>query len=98
MDKLKEKLGAVRKESSRFEKWIAAIEGFVDAGDAVRRRKTANRIYKDLIADRISSERAALELQNLNKRQKGGWLLERVLRTKSRLWRGIRMLIGRVGK
>ena len=98
MDRLKEKLGAVRKESSRFEKWIAALEGFVDAGDAVRRRKTANRIYKDLIADRISAERAALELQNLNKRQKGGWLLEHVLRTKSRLWRAIRMIIGRTGK
>lgn len=53
---------------------IDSIEAFLDAGDAVRRRKTANRIYKDLVAERISHDRAALELKLLNKRQSGGWL------------------------
>ena len=49
------------------------IEAFMDAGDAVKRRKLANQIYQDLIDQRISHQRAALELQQLNKRQKGGW-------------------------
>lgn len=53
--------------------WIVgALEAFLDAGDAVKRRKTANRIYKDLVDERISHQRAALELQVLNNRQKGG--------------------------
>ncbi len=52
----------------------AVIEAFLDAGDAVKRRKTAQQIYKDLIDERISHERAAIELKKLNKRQKGGWL------------------------
>jgi poly-gamma-glutamate synthase PgsB/CapB len=60
---------------------ITMVEEFLDAGDGVRRRKTANRIYKDMAAERISTERAALELKRLNKRQKGGWLKE-VLRVK----------------
>jgi len=50
------------------------IESFLDAGDAVKRRKRADKIYKDLVHERISHECAAGELQKLNKRQKGGWL------------------------
>ncbi|WP_284123876.1 hypothetical protein [Parerythrobacter aestuarii] len=49
-------------------------EAFIDAGDAVRRRKAADRIYKALIAEQISSQRAATELKKLTSRQKGGWL------------------------
>ena len=62
---------------------LAQVEAFLDAGDAVKRRKRANLIYRELAAERISHERAALELQALNKRQKGGWLqkkLESLLR------------------
>jgi hypothetical protein len=51
-----------------------SLEAFLDAGDAVKRRKKADQIYKDLVSERISHERAALELQKINKRQKGGWL------------------------
>ena len=58
------------------ERIIDAIEAFLDAGDAVRRRKQADRIYDDLVARRISEARAALELQALTRRQKGGWLTE----------------------
>ncbi len=62
--------------------WLAkvcgALEAFLDAGDAVRRRKQSNRIYRDLVAERISYGRAILEVQALNGRQKGGWLLKRV--------------------
>jgi hypothetical protein len=53
---------------------LAHVEAFLDTGDAVRRRKQANQINRDLAAERISHERAALELQALAKRQKGGWL------------------------
>jgi len=63
-------------------KLINFIESMIDAGDAVRRRKRANRIYKDLTEERISGERAAKELKILNRRQKGGWLwsgLQRLL-------------------
>jgi hypothetical protein len=34
----------------------------VDAGDAVRRRRMADRIYEDLIAERIGIARAILDL------------------------------------
>jgi poly-gamma-glutamate synthase PgsB/CapB len=83
MEELHQKLGAVRKEAGWLEKLIAALEGFLDAGDAVRRRKLANQIYRDLVVERISTDRAVLELQNLNKRQKGGWLLQKVLSARS---------------
>lgn len=56
------------------ERIIDAIEAFLDAGDAVRRRKMSDRIYEDLATRRISESRAALELQALTRRQKGGWL------------------------
>ncbi len=59
-----------------LERFIDGIEAFIDAGDAVSRRKTANRIYRDLVAERISHERAANELRKLTQRQKGGWLLD----------------------
>jgi poly-gamma-glutamate synthase PgsB/CapB len=57
---------------------LVHVEAFLDAGDAVKRRKKANQIYRDLGAERISHERAALELQALTKRQKGGWLQHRL--------------------
>ena len=62
-----------RLRSGWIQKLTEYIEAFLDAGDAVKRRKQANLIYKDLIHQRISHERAAAELQLLNKRQKGGW-------------------------
>ena len=59
---------------SIISKVLDFIEAFLDAGDAVKRRKRANAIYQDLADQRISHDRAANELQTLNKRQKGGWL------------------------
>ncbi|VAW78299.1 hypothetical protein MNBD_GAMMA14-1699 [hydrothermal vent metagenome] len=64
--------------TSRIQVIIHAIESFLDAGDAVKRRKRANLIYRDLANERISHARAVIELQKLNKRQKGGWLLNRL--------------------
>jgi poly-gamma-glutamate synthase PgsB/CapB len=79
MAKLGEKLSTVQRKASRLEKLVSAVEAFFDAGDAVRRRKMANRIYRDLVDERVSGERAALLLQALNKRQKGGWLGEKLM-------------------
>lgn len=65
----------------RFGEWILnGVEAFLDAGDAIKRRKVANRIYRDLADERISHPRAAMELQVLNTRQKGGWLVSRLKR------------------
>ncbi|MEQ1494356.1 MAG: hypothetical protein ABL912_01160 [Novosphingobium sp.] len=50
------------------------IESFLDSTDAVRRRRAADKIYRELIAEQISSQRAAYELKKLTARQKGGWL------------------------
>jgi len=58
----------------RLRRFANLVEGFLDAGDAIHRRRHANRIYKDLIAQRISQSRAAEELLKLTQRQKGGWL------------------------
>jgi hypothetical protein len=83
MKELSVKLKAVRKKAGRFERAVAIAESVFDAGDAVRRRKLANRIYRDLVDERISYERAIIELQGLNKRQKGGWLLEKITSAQS---------------
>jgi poly-gamma-glutamate synthase PgsB/CapB len=71
-------LSRVRETGGLRAKLIAGIEAMLDAGDAVRRRKKADRIYEDLIAERIGIARAILELQGLTKRQKGGWLAEQL--------------------
>lgn len=60
-------------------KWVDWLEAFLDAGDAVRRRKKADRIYRELAAERISSDRAVAELKALTSRQKGGWLRKDLL-------------------
>ncbi len=59
------------------DKILETIESFLDAGDAVKRRKRANFIYKDLINYHISHKKAAIELQAITKRQKGGWFVKR---------------------
>ncbi|SFR50464.1 poly-gamma-glutamate synthase PgsB/CapB [Marinobacter daqiaonensis] len=56
---------------------VTWVEQFLDVGDAVRRRRKADRIYRDMVTRRISTARAADELQYLTKRQKGGWLVNR---------------------
>ncbi|GAA4354853.1 hypothetical protein [Kangiella marina] len=67
------------KKKSIFEGQVASfLEKILDLGDAVRRRKNANSIYKDLANNRISVNRAISELKRLNKRQKGGWLTNKL--------------------
>jgi hypothetical protein len=70
--------GSGESTSSLFDKLLETIESFLDAGDAVKRRKRANLIYKDLVNHHISHKRAAIELQAITKRQKGGWFVQRV--------------------
>jgi poly-gamma-glutamate synthase PgsB/CapB len=60
------------------QRFVKLIEQFADVTDAVRRRKKADQIYRDLAHERISGERAILELRALNKRQEGGWLSSRL--------------------
>ncbi len=82
---VREKMNASR-SGSQTDKIAEFLEGFLDPGDAVRRRKKADKIYRDMVAERISHERAARELKELNSRQKGGWLLDDIARMKKRLW------------
>lgn len=56
------------------EKAFLVLEKLLEAGDAKWRRKAAEAILRDLVDQRISHERAAAELRDLMKRQKGGWL------------------------
>ena len=57
---------------------LSGSEAVLDAGDAVRRRRHADRVYRDLISASISEDRAIAEIKDLNKRQKGGWLRQRL--------------------
>ena len=50
-----------------------------------QRRKTADRIYRDLASERISRHRASIELQSLIQRQKGGWLSVQLKRLKQNM-------------
>ncbi len=72
-----QRLSSENSQEGNANSWIArlshGIEAFLDAGDAVKRRKKADQIYQDLVDERISHDRAVVELQILNKRQKGGW-------------------------
>lgn len=77
MHKVHDSLSAVSQNTGgRWDKAIEMLEKFLDSGDAIKRRKKANLIYRDMISERISHERAVLELQYLTKRQKGGWLFK----------------------
>lgn len=77
----------LQRSTGWLEQFIGAIEGFFDAGDAVKRRQLADQIYADLVSQRISHARAAIELQALNKRQKGGWLYADLQRRLHGWWR-----------
>jgi poly-gamma-glutamate synthase PgsB/CapB len=73
-----ESVKSERRSDKKQSRWVPALlghlESFLDAGDAIKRRREANRIYRDLMAERVSSRAAVAMLQALTKRQKGGWL------------------------
>ena len=84
LEKARAQMTVVRNQN-KISKLIEFLEAFLDAGDAVKRRKKANQIYKDLATERISRDRAVLELQALNNRQKGGWLVAGFQKTLTRM-------------
>ena len=53
---------------------LKVAESFLEAGEAVKRKKLATQIYQDIASFRISIERATTLLHALNKSQKAGWL------------------------
>ncbi|MFC3033379.1 poly-gamma-glutamate synthase PgsB [Pseudoalteromonas fenneropenaei] len=62
-------------ESHAVLRFVAqVIESFLDAGAAVKRKKTALQIYQDIAAKRITVEKAVSLLRDLNRSQKPGWL------------------------
>jgi len=77
-----------RRSDKRQNPWVTVLlrllEGLLDAGDAIKRRREADRIYRDLVAERVSSRAAVAMLQALTKRQKGGWLEKSFARKGSR--------------
>ena len=85
MKKVDDQIHKVEKKQGFMKGVIDWFEGFLDIGDAVRRKKIANLIYKDLVHERISHERAASELFKLHKKQKGGWLFDRIVSVQNRL-------------
>jgi poly-gamma-glutamate synthase PgsB/CapB len=78
---LQKTTGSEQQTAGKLERIFNGLEAVLDAGAAVKRRKRANQIYKDLTSQRISHERAALELKDINRSQKGGWLKRRFLAT-----------------
>jgi poly-gamma-glutamate synthase PgsB/CapB len=66
---------------AEWNKWLLdTSEEFLDVNDSLRRRDTADAIYRDLTTGRISRQRAVAELRKINKRQKGGWLTSWIAR------------------
>jgi gamma-polyglutamate synthase len=57
---------------------VAMLEALLEPWDSIRRRRRAERIYRDLARERISRPRAAYELKRITLRQKGGWLFSEV--------------------
>jgi len=53
---------------------LGRVEAVLDPLDSIRRRRRAGRVMRDLVAQRISHARAAVEMRALYDRQKGGWL------------------------
>lgn len=58
-------------KNSFFNTLITVKEAFLDAGDAIRRRKKANVIIADLVHKQISQDIAARELLKLTQKQRG---------------------------
>jgi len=74
MRRVRQELQGSKRKSSKLDRVYRFLEQILDSSDAVRRRKSANQIYTDLAAERISTDLAVLELRKLTQRQKGGWL------------------------
>ncbi|MBE0369142.1 poly-gamma-glutamate synthase PgsB [Pseudoalteromonas aurantia] len=65
---------STRKRSKLTMFLLQVIESFLDAGAAVKRKKTAQQVYIDIAEQRITMEKAITVLAQLNRSQKPGWL------------------------
>jgi gamma-polyglutamate synthase len=76
LEKIQENLQekSARKGSIFITAIFEFIESLIDGYDAIKRQRTAKKVYKDLIQKRISLQHASVVLKALNRRQKGGWL------------------------
>ena len=64
-----------RKQKSAIKRFATqVVESFLEAGAAVKRKKIATRVYKDIANNRITLEKAIEVLGKLNRNQKPGWL------------------------
>ena len=81
---IQEKIAAAKTDSSQDDEQLPkskfrgffnqVIESFLDAGAAVKRKKTAQQVYQDIADQRITIEKAISVLATLNRSQKPGWL------------------------
>lgn len=81
LDRQLQRLQRPTGQAVRAPVWLAIVdfmESFLDAGSSVGRRRVATQVYEDLAAERISAERASLELMQLNRAQGQGWLRRRL--------------------
>lgn len=78
LEAIEKTLGGEQAKSKGWSNVLTALEAFLDAGDAVKRRKVADEIYQDLLDGLISYDKASVELAKLTKAQKGGWLEQRL--------------------
>ncbi len=85
---LAERVQPTERRESLLPRLVQAVETFIDLGDAVTRRKKAHRIYRDLVKGRVSRAAAVNLLAELNQRQKGGWLWQRLTAPRRRRQRG----------
>jgi poly-gamma-glutamate synthase PgsB/CapB len=73
-------LQGTRSQSKAWRWLLNGVEAFLDAGDAIKRRKTADKIYQAMLENLISYDRASLELTKITQAQKGGWMIDRMKR------------------
>lgn len=63
------------KQQSAIKRFATQVaESFLEAGAAVKRKKVATQVYKDIADNRITLEKAIEVLGKLNRNQKPGWL------------------------
>ena len=67
----------------RVEKLASWAEAWADYLDSVQRTRRATQIADDLVHQRISHGRAALEMRKLVGRMKGGWLIKALRRRRT---------------
>ncbi|MCA9540264.1 MAG: capsule biosynthesis protein CapB, partial [Myxococcales bacterium] len=65
-------------ERSALSRLADFVEDAVDFIDVLRRTRRARQVMDDLVHERISHDRAAIEMRAINARGKGGWLAKKL--------------------